>query len=70
LIVETLAAFLVPFGVEPAIVTGLVRQRWRAWPKYGHVFQTVFAYGAACVVIAPVMAYRCVSKMAPARGEG
>ena len=55
LIVKTLAAFLVPFGVEPAIVARLVHQRWRAWPKYGDVFQTVFAYGATCALFAPVI---------------
>ncbi|MGD1101907.1 MAG: hypothetical protein ABSA59_07545 [Terriglobia bacterium] len=54
LILETLAVFLVPFGVEPAILARLVREHWRALPKYGYVFQTAFGYGATCLVLAPV----------------
>lgn len=55
LILQTLAAMLVPFGVEPAIVARLVRARWRLLPKYGYVFQTAFAYGATCLILAPLI---------------
>jgi hypothetical protein len=55
LILNTLAAFLVPFGVEPAILARLVRERWRALPQQGVVFQTVCAYGATCLIIAPLI---------------
>jgi hypothetical protein len=55
LILGTLIAFLVPFGVEPAILARLLRDRWRTLPEYGYVFQTAFAYGATCLVLAPVI---------------
>ena len=55
LIMGTLAAFLVPFGVEPAIIARWVRERWRALPKDGYVPQTAFAYGVTCLVLAPVI---------------
>jgi hypothetical protein len=55
LILGTFAAILVPFGVQPAILARLLRERWRALPEYGHVFQTVFAYGATCLVLAPLI---------------
>jgi hypothetical protein len=55
LILQTLAALLVPFGVEPALIARLVRGRWRTFTKRDYRFQTIFAYGATCLVLAPVI---------------
>ena len=55
LILGTLAAFLGPFGVEPAILARLVRESWRTLPKQGYVFQAAFGYGAICLVLAPLI---------------
>jgi hypothetical protein len=33
----------------------LIRERWRALPRYDAVFQTAFAYGATCLVLAPLI---------------
>ena len=55
LLLETLAAFIAPFGVEPAIMARWVHERWRSLPKQGDVFLTAFAYGATCLVLAPLI---------------
>ena len=55
LILETLVAFLAPFGVESGIMARLVRERWRSLPKLGDVFLTAIAYGATCLVLAPLL---------------
>ncbi len=55
LILQTLAAFLAPFGVEPAIMARWLRKNWRALPTRGHVFQTAFGYGATCLILAPLI---------------
>ena len=55
LIIATLAAFLAPFGVEPAILARLVRGRSRALLEHDNVFHTAFGYGATCLVLAPLV---------------
>jgi hypothetical protein len=55
LILATFGAFLIPFGVEPAIFAYLIRERWRTFLKHGYGFQIAFGYGAMCLVLAPVI---------------
>jgi hypothetical protein len=55
LIVQTLAALLVPFGVGPGIAARLIRERWGALLKYDRVFLAAFAYGATCLILAPLI---------------
>ncbi len=55
MILHTLAAFLIPFGIGPGIAARMIREGRRALPQYDCVFQTAFAYGITCLMLAPVI---------------